>query len=211
VGRHSEEIVDDTISELSLENPEVECFTQDGDDLNLDKFLEQAKTFNEPSLKDTLEESVAQFEFDLDLDMICEQAQALLDPTPRMQTAKGETTETSFPNPFPSTVEPLIIENNKVEENEEQVELPPNFSNDKEVSTEAQSFVTISLETHHKTQVSFLQCLKVLSYAIIFKDLRTEGHKSRNNLPRKIRLSKKIGYLRWRNIILEGYQILKKK
>jgi hypothetical protein len=48
--RGSEEIVDETVSELSLEDPEVECFTQDGDDLNLDKFLEQAKTFNEPSL-----------------------------------------------------------------------------------------------------------------------------------------------------------------
>jgi hypothetical protein len=67
--RGSEEIVDDTVSKLSLEDPEVECFTQDGDDLNLDKFIEQANTFNEPSLEDPLEESFAQFEFDLDLDM----------------------------------------------------------------------------------------------------------------------------------------------
>ena len=87
----------------------------------------------------------------------------------------------------------------------------PNLSNDKEVSTEAHSFVTIPLKTHHETQVSFLQCLKALSYAIILKDLCTEGHKSRNNLPMKIRLSKKIGYLKWQNILLEGYQILKKK
>jgi hypothetical protein len=35
----NEEIVDDTVSELSLEDPKVVCFTQDGDDLNLDKFL----------------------------------------------------------------------------------------------------------------------------------------------------------------------------
>jgi hypothetical protein len=200
------------ISELSLEDPEVECFTQDGDDLNLDKFL-QAKTFHEPSLEDPLEESFAQFEFDLDLDMIREQAQALLDPTPRMRTKKGEPAETSFPNPCPSTAKPIIIENNKVEEKEEQSEPPPilNLSNDKEVSTKAHSFVTIPLETHNETQVSFLQCLKVLSYAIIFKDLCTKGHKSRNNLPKKIRLSKKIGYLRWRNILPEGYEILKKK
>jgi hypothetical protein len=46
------------ISELSLEDPKVESFTQDGDDLNLDKFL-QAKTFHEPSLEDPLEESFA--------------------------------------------------------------------------------------------------------------------------------------------------------
>jgi hypothetical protein len=84
---------------------------------------------------------------------------------------------------------------NKVEEKEKQFEPPPipNLSNDMEVSTESHSFVTIPLDAHHETQVSFLQCLEVLSYAIIFKDLCTEGHKSRNNLPKKIRLSKKIG------------------
>jgi hypothetical protein len=100
-----------------------------------------------------------------------------------------------------------------VEEKEEESEpLPiPNLSNDKAVSTKAHYVVTIPLETHHETQVSFLQCLEVLSYAIIFKDLCTEGHKSRNNFPKKIRLSKKIEYLRWRNILPEGYQILKKK
>jgi hypothetical protein len=54
-----------------------------------------------------------------------------------MRTENGETAETSFPNPFPSVVEPLIIENNKVEEKEEQIEPSPtpNLSSDKEVST----------------------------------------------------------------------------
>jgi hypothetical protein len=133
----SEEIVDDTISELSLEEPKVECFTQGGDDLNLDKFLEQARTCNEPSLEDPLEKSFAQFEFDLDLNMLYEQAQALLDPTLGLRTEKGEITETSFPNPFPSKAEPLTIEKNKVEEKEEQSEPLPisKLSNDKEVST----------------------------------------------------------------------------
>jgi hypothetical protein len=86
----------------------------------------------------------------------------------------------------------------KVEENHEQIEPPPNsnMSNDKEESTEAHSFVTIPLDTHHETQVSFLQCLMVLSYAIILKDLCTKGHKSRNNLPKKIRLNMKVRYLR---------------
>jgi hypothetical protein len=102
---------------------------------------------------------------------------------------------------------------NKVEENKEQIEPPPipNLSNEMEVSTEAHSFVTIPLETHHETQVSFLQCLMMLSYAIIIKDLCTKGHKSRKNLPKKIWLSKKIGYLRWRNILPEAYQMFKKK
>jgi hypothetical protein len=40
--RGGEEIVDEIVSELSLEDPEVECFTQDGDDLNLDRLLGQA-------------------------------------------------------------------------------------------------------------------------------------------------------------------------
>ena len=100
----------------------------------------------------------------------------------------------------------------KVEENQEQIEPPPtpNLSNAKEVSTEAHSFVTIPIETHHETQVSFCHCLMALTYAII-KDLCTECHKSRNNLPKKIWLSKKIGYLRWQNILPKRYQILKKK
>ena len=59
--------------------------------------------FREPSLEDPLEESFAQFEFDLDLDMIHEQAKALLDPTLEMQTENGD------------------------EENQEQIEPPPNF------------------------------------------------------------------------------------
>jgi hypothetical protein len=138
--------------------------------------------FRELSLEDPLEESFAQFEFDLDLDMIHEQAKALLDPIPEMRAENGE------------------------EENQEQIEPPPtlNLSNDKELSTEAHPFVTITLETHHETQVSFRHCLMALTYAIIIKDLCT-GHKFMNNLPKKIQFNKKVGYLRWRNIILEGY------
>ena len=90
---------------------------------------------------------------------------------------------------------------NKEEEKEEhleQIKLPPisNWSNEKEVSTEVHSFITMPLKTHHEIQVSFHHCLMTLSYAIIIKDLCTEGHKFRNNLPKKIRLDKKVGYLR---------------
>jgi len=35
--------------------------------------------------------------------------------------------------------------------------------------------------------------------------------KSRNHIPKKILPSMQVGYLRWRNILLEGYQILMKK
>jgi hypothetical protein len=118
--------------------------------------------------------------------MIHEQAKALLDPTPEMRIENGE------------------------EEMEEQIEPPPilNWSNDKEVSTKAHSLTTIPLETH---QASSFQCLEETSYEEIFKDLRTQDHKSRNCVPKRIFRSKQLGYIRWQNILLEGYQILKKK
>jgi hypothetical protein len=144
-----------------------------------------------------LEKSFAQFEFGLDVDMLREQAHALLDPTPGMQTENGETIETSFPNPFPSVAEPFIIENNKVEEKEEQIEPPPNFSNSKEVSTEAHSFVTILLETQHEPLASHVQCLEEPSYVEIFKDSCMQRCESRNRSPRKILLSNKVSYIRW--------------
>jgi hypothetical protein len=117
----------DTFSEPSLENPSGECFDKIEYDLDMDKFLEQAVRFREPSLEDPLEESFAQFKLDLDLDMVHEQAKALLDPAHEMWTENGE------------------------EENLEQIEPLPisNWPNDKEVSTEAHSFITIPFETYH--------------------------------------------------------------
>jgi hypothetical protein len=128
----------DTFSEPSLEDPSGEHFDQIECNLDFDKLLKQAVMLREPSLEDPLKESFAQFEFDLDLDMIHEQAKALLDPTPKMWTENGE------------------------EENQEQIELLPilNWSNDKEVSTEAHSLITIPLETLYEPQASFFQCLK---------------------------------------------------
>jgi len=79
------------------------------------------------------------------------------------------------------------------------------------VSIETHSFITIPFETLHEPQASVLQCLKEPSYDEFVKDLCTQGHKSKNHLPKKILRSKQVGYLRWRNILPEGYQILKKK
>jgi hypothetical protein len=109
-----------------------------------------------------------------------------------------------------------IVDNDEQEEKEEylqQIEPPstPNLSNDKEMSTEAHSFITIPFETLHETQASVLQCLKEPSYDKFVKDLCTQGNKSMNHLPKKIIRSKQVGYLRWRNILPEGYQILRKK
>jgi hypothetical protein len=175
----------ETFSEPSLEDPSGECFDEIEYDLDLDKFLEQAVRLREPSLEDPLEESFAQFEFDLDLDMIHEQAKVLLDPTPEVLTENGG-------------------------EEEEQLDPPPilNWPNDKEVSTEAYSFVTIPLETYH--QVPSFQCLEESSYVQIFEDSHTHHHKSRNHVPKWIPRNKD-NYIRWLNILPEGYIILKKK
>ena len=152
-------------------------------------------TFREPSLDDPQEESFAQFEIDLNVDMVYEQAKALLDPTPEMRTENGEEVKK---------------EHLEQVEHWEQIEPPPDPSNDKKVSTEAHSFVTIPLETYHEPQASSFQCLEKLSYVEIFKETHTEDHKSRNGVPKWI-LRNTINYIRWWNILLEGYQILKKK
>jgi hypothetical protein len=153
--------------------------------LDLDKFLEQAVRFREPSLEDPLEESFAQVEFDLDLDMAHEEAKALLDPAPKMRTENGE------------------------EEKKEQIEPPPisNWPNDKEVSTEVYSFITIPLETQ---QASSFQCLEEPSYVEILEDSCSQNHKSRNHVPKWIPRNKD-NYIRWRNILPKGYQVLRKK
>jgi hypothetical protein len=149
------------------------------------EFLEQAVRFREPSLEDPLEESFAQFEFDLELDVVHEQVKALLDPALEMRTENGE------------------------EEMEEQIEPLPisNWPNDKEKSTEAHSLITIPLETQ---QIPSFQCLEEPSYVAIFEDSHTENHKPRNRVPKWIPRNKD-NYIRWRNILPEGYQFLKKQ
>jgi hypothetical protein len=117
--------------------------------------------------------------------MVQEQAKTLSDPAPKMWTENGK------------------------EENLEQIEPPPisNWSNDKEVSTEAHSLITIPLETQ---QIPSFQCLEEPSYVEIFEDSHSQNHKSRNRAPKWIPRNKN-NYIRWRNILPEGYQVLKKK
>jgi hypothetical protein len=107
-------------------------------------------------------------------------------------------------------------DNHKEEEKEKQVEQfePPqnsNLSNDKEVSIEAHSFVTIPLETYHSPQVLSFQCLEEPSYVAIFEDSHTHDHTSRYRGPKRNFRSKFLGYISWWNILQEGYLILKKK
>jgi len=146
--------------------------------------------------------------------MIYEQVEASLDFTLEIWSENGETTEISFPNTSSSAAE----EEEKDEQLEsfehlDEIEPPstPNLSNDKEVSTEPPSFIIIPLETLHDPQASVLQCLKEPSYDKLVNDLCTQGHKSKNHLPKKILRSKQVDYLRWQHILPEGYRILKKK
>jgi hypothetical protein len=170
------------------------------------------KIVNEPSLEDPFEESCAQFEFDLDL--VPKQDEALLDSTLEIQLENGETTEISFPNTYSLAAEEEEKgEHLKFIEHLEHTEPPPapNLSNDKEMSTEAHSFITIPFETLHKPQASVLQCLKEPSYDEFVKDRCTQDQKSRNYHPTKILRSKQVGHLRRQNILPKGYRILKKK
>jgi hypothetical protein len=170
------------------------------------------KIVNEPSLEDPFEESSAQFEFDLDF--VPKQDEALLDSTPKIQPENGETTEISFPN-----TSSLAASNEVKGEHLEYIEhlehtkpLPdPNMSIEKEMSTAAHSFITIPLQTFHEPQVSFLQCLQMSSSTKSLKDRCTQEQKSRNHRPTKILRSTQVSHPRRRHILLEGYQILKKK
>ena len=58
-----------------------ECFDEFGDNLDLDKLLEHAKTFNEPSLKDLLVEHFDEIGCDLDLDKFLKQAEKFSEPS----------------------------------------------------------------------------------------------------------------------------------
>jgi hypothetical protein len=199
------------IDEDDSSNPHhehVQAITIHGSEKVVDEIV------NEPSLEDPLEECFAQFKFDLDLYRIPVQSEALLDSTPKIRPKHGETIEISFSNTTSSAAEEEKKEEHlKSVEHLEQIKPPstPNLFNDKDVSIEAHSFITISLETLYEPLASVLQCLKEPPYDKLVKGLCTQGHKSRNHLPKKIIGSKQVGYLRWRNILLKGYQILNKK
>jgi hypothetical protein len=102
-------------------------------------------------------------------------------------------------------------DNHEEEEEEMKEQIKPlpilNWPNDKEVSTEAHSLFTIPLETR---QASSFQCLEESSYVEIFEDSRSQDHQSRNRVPKWIPRNKD-NYIRWQNILPEGYQVLKKK
>ena len=73
----SEEIADEVVSEFSTEDPEMECFTQDDCDLDLDRLVEQDGLLHELSLEDPEMEQFAQDTDDLDLNKLIGQDSVL--------------------------------------------------------------------------------------------------------------------------------------
>jgi hypothetical protein len=61
-----EEITDEIVSDFGLEGPEIECFTQEEDDLDFDRLIGQDDLY-EPSLEDPEMECFAPSGGDLDL------------------------------------------------------------------------------------------------------------------------------------------------
>ena len=62
-----EEITEEITREVSLEDPEMEYFTQDEDDLDLERLIGQDDVLYEPSLEDPEIEFFTPFGGDLDL------------------------------------------------------------------------------------------------------------------------------------------------
>ena len=113
-----------------------------------------------------------------------------------------------------------IVDNNEEEQVEhiEQVKhheksgppTDPNLPSDMEESAEAFAYITAPLETHQEPKALSLECLQEPFNVKILKDLCTQARKSRNHFPKKILRSKQF-YIRWQNILPEGYEVLKKK
>jgi hypothetical protein len=75
-----EEITDKIVSDFSLEDPEMEYFAQDEDDLDLEKLLGQDVVLHEFSLEDPKMECFAPSGGDLDFSTILQQADTIHKP-----------------------------------------------------------------------------------------------------------------------------------
>jgi hypothetical protein len=58
--------------EHSIEDPEMECFAQHGEDMDFKGLLELARGVGEPSLEDIVLESFAQLGYDVDFEELVE-------------------------------------------------------------------------------------------------------------------------------------------
>jgi hypothetical protein len=74
-------LIEEITDEFSLEGFEIEYFTQDEDDLDFDKLIEQDDVVYEPSLEDPEMECFAPSKGDLDLSKLLQQAKTMHKPS----------------------------------------------------------------------------------------------------------------------------------
>jgi hypothetical protein len=84
----NEEIADEVVSEFSLEDPKMECFTPDDCDLNLDRLVLQDGVLHDLSLEDPEMEHFTQDKEDLDLDRMFDHADTFSKPS--LEDPSGE-------------------------------------------------------------------------------------------------------------------------
>jgi hypothetical protein len=73
-------LIEEFTDEFSLEGPEIEYFTQDEDDLDLDRLIGKDDVLYEPSLEDPKMECFAPSGGDLDLSKLFQQAETMHEP-----------------------------------------------------------------------------------------------------------------------------------
>jgi hypothetical protein len=92
--------------ELSLDDPEFECFAQIEGNIDCDRILEPTREVVEPSLKDVEIESFAQLGDEQYFDKVVELLTSIFDPMLELQPECWETMDLSFPTAYSSAFEP---------------------------------------------------------------------------------------------------------
>jgi hypothetical protein len=76
-----EEITDDIVSDCGLEGLEIECFTQEEDDLDFDRLIGQNEVLYEPSFEDPEIECFAQCGGDIDFHRLLKPTRVVVEPS----------------------------------------------------------------------------------------------------------------------------------
>jgi hypothetical protein len=84
----NEEIADEVVSECSLEDTKMECFTPDDCDLDLERLVLQDGVLHDLSLEDPEMEHFAQDKDGLDLDRLLDHADTFSEPS--LEDPSGE-------------------------------------------------------------------------------------------------------------------------
>jgi hypothetical protein len=89
-----------------LEDPEFECFSQVGGNIDCGRILEPTREVVEPTLEDVELERFAQLGDDQYFDEVVELLTSIIDPISELQLECGETMDLVFPTVYSSAFEP---------------------------------------------------------------------------------------------------------